>query len=215
VTEVPALLAALPLAGRVVTGDALYCQRALCTQILDGGGDYLVLVKGNQPTLLADIELVLASPPPGSVVAQVAQVDAGHGRREVRRLRATAALRGYTDWPGLSQVGTVERVVHTRRQRTVETRSFVTSLDPTVDAGRLLTLVRGHWGIENRLHWVRDVTLGEDASRVRSGQAPQILAVLRNAVLGLLRRHGAANVAAALRQIGWQRTALAFLGLQP
>src|SRR5688572_17671426 len=116
-TEAPPLLADLRLAGRVVTGDALYCQRALCTQIQQAGGDYLVLVKGNQPTLLADIELVFAVPPPGSVVAQAVQVDRGHGRQETRRLWATAALAGYSDWPGLRQVGQVERRVQQRGRR--------------------------------------------------------------------------------------------------
>jgi len=73
-----------------------------------------------------------------------------------------------------------------------------------VGAVRLLRVVRGHWGIEKRLHWVRDVTLGEDASQVRTGAAPQVLAALRNVVLGLLRRAGVTNIAAALRQNGWQ-----------
>ena len=213
--EAAALLAGLDLAGRVVTGDALYCQRALCAQVVGAGGDYLVLVKGNQPTLLADIELALAAPPPGRAVATARQADIGHGRRETRRLRATTALAGYSDWPGLAQVGEVERVVRARGRRTGETRHFVTSLGPEAGADRLLAGLRGHWGIENRLHWVRDVTLGEDASRVRSGNAPQVMAALRNATLGLLRLHGCTNIAAALRQIGWQRTAVHLLGLSP
>ncbi len=79
----------------------------------------------------------------------------------------------------------------------------------------MLTLARGHWGIENRLHYVRDVTLGEDASRVRTGAAPQVLAALRNAVLALLRATGATNIAATLRDITWRGTALALLGLTP
>jgi predicted transposase YbfD/YdcC len=211
-TEAPPLLADPRFAGWIVTGDALSCQRMLCTQIQPVGGNYLVLVKGNQPTLLADIELVFAVPPPGTAVATAIQVDRGHGRWERRQLWATGALTGYSDWPGLRQVGKVERVVRERGHRTVETRSFVTSLGPEVDAARLLQLVRGPWGIENRLHWVRDVTFGEDACRVRSGNAPQILAALRNAVVGLLRVHGATNIA-ALRQIAWQRTALRLLAL--
>jgi predicted transposase YbfD/YdcC len=211
--EAAALLADLDLAGRLVTGDALYCQRALCAQVVGAGGDYVLLVKGNQPTLLADIELVLAAPPPGEATATARQIDVGHGRRETRRLWATAALAGYSDWPGLGQVGKVERVVRARGATTRETRHFVTSLGPEAGADRLLATVRGHWGIENRLHWVRDVTLGEDASRVRSGNAPQIMAALRNAVLSLLRLRGCTNIAAGLRQIGWQRTAIQWLGL--
>ena len=80
---------------------------------------------------------------------------------------------------------------------------MITSLGDEVSAGKLLEYVRGHWEIENRLHWVRDVTLGEDASPVRMGAAPQVMAVLRNITLGLLRSFGYRNIAAALRRIGW------------
>ena len=208
-------MAQLPLAGRTVTGDALYCQRSLCRQIRDAGGDYLVIVKENQPTLLADIQLLFAAPPPGERFARATQQDRGHGRQEWRQLWASTALTGYLDWPAAGQVGRVERVVRQGTRRGGETRAFITSLGPEVDAPQLLRLVRGHWRIENRLHYVRDVTLGEDASRIRTGAAPQVMAALRNAVLNLLRARGATNIAAALRQIGWQGSALAILGLLP
>lgn len=212
-TVAPHLLAALPLAGAVVTGDALYCQRALCAQIVAAGGDYLVFVKGNQPSLEEAITLLFTAPPPGEAFATTTQPHRHGSRREVRQLWASDALTGYLDWPGCAQVGRLERTWTAQSRTGGETRHFVTSLPPTVGPTALLALARGHWGIENRLHYVRDVTLGEDASRVRTGAAPQVLAALRNAVLTLLRAAGATNIAAALRDIGWRGTALAMLGL--
>jgi predicted transposase YbfD/YdcC len=210
----PAVLADLPLAGRVVTGDALYAQRAFCQQILAAGGDDLVIVKRNQPTLYGDIALLFAEPPPGERFRYAEQRGRHGDRQEVRRRWASSALAGYLDWPGVSQVLKVERVVARQGQRRREVRYAVTSLGPDVGAARLLELVRSHWAIENRLHWVRDVTLGEDGCRVRTGAAPQVLAALRNVVLALLRRRGVQNVAAALREHGWQpHGTLRFLGL--
>ena len=196
-----------------MTGDALYCQRMLCRQIRAAGGDYLVLVKENQPTLLADIRTLFDTPPPGERFAATTRIEQGHGRHETRRLWASAALAGYLDWPDVGQVGKVERTVTRAGRAGGETRYFITSLGPGVGPERLLALVRGHWGIENRLHYVRDVTLGEDASRVRSGAAPQVMAILRNSVLNLLRHYRSANIAASLRAVAWHRSALALLGL--
>ena len=213
----PALLAQVPLRGRVVTGDALYCQRAVCQQILDAGGDYLVVVKANQPDLYDDLTLLFAQPPAGEGFATAVQHAKGHGRREVRRLWASTALVGYLDWPGAQQVCAVERTVSRRGTHSREVRYLLTSQPPErAGAARLLRQRRGHWGIENRLHWVRDVTLGEDASQVRSGAAPEVLAALRNTVLAVLRHAGCTNIAAALRETGWQGDrALRLLGWLP
>src|SRR5262249_44492352 len=120
---------------------------------------------------------------------------------------ASAALADYLTelgWTGAQQVARLERVVRRLRgaragQSTRLVRYFLTSLSPQVPARQLLRLIREHWHSENRLHYVREVTLGEDASQVRSGAAPQALAALRNAVLGLLRQHRYTNIAAALR----------------
>ena len=214
-TVAPHLLAQVPLAGAVVTGDALYCQRALCAQVIAAGGDYLVFVKGNQPSLEEAITVLFDAPPPGEVFATARQRHRHGSRHELRRLRASTALTGYLDWPGAAQVGRLERTWTERGRHGGETRHFVTSLPAAVGPATLLALARGHWGIENRLHYVRDVTLGEDASRVRSGAAPQVLAALRNAVLALLRASGATNIAAALRDVTWRGTALALVGLGP
>ena len=123
---------------------------------------------------------------------------------ERRTLAASTALVGYSLWPGLAQVFQLERqVTRKKNQKAVREVVFgVTSLPPEkVNAERLLVLSRGHWGIENRLHWVRDVTFGEDQSRIRSGHAPQVMAALRNIAISLLRTAGFANIAAALRHL--------------
>jgi len=104
-------------------------------------------------------------------------------------------------WPHLQQVCRLERQRVVKGKKQVEVSYAITSLPATeADAKRLLTLSRGHWGIENRLHWVRDVTFDEDRSQVRTGAAPQVLAGLRNLVISLVRRDGHSNVAAALRR---------------
>jgi predicted transposase YbfD/YdcC len=124
----------------------------------------------------------------------------GHGRREKRTLRVTPILQKYLDWPGAVQVFQIHRVRHLPGKTEQETVCGITSLAPEeADAQRLQGLVRGHWGIENRLHWVRDVTLGEDACRVRRGDAAQVLAAFRNAAIHLLEEVEAASKASATR----------------
>jgi predicted transposase YbfD/YdcC len=110
-------------------------------------------------------------------------------------------LTEYLDWPGAKQVCLLERVRRTQGKETTETVCAITSLGAEeASAERLLAIARGHWDIENRLHWVRDMSLGEDACRVRTGEAPEILAATRNAVLRLMRSSGLTEIAAALRR---------------
>lgn len=211
------LLAGLVLEGRVVTMDALLTQHAIAKDIVDHDGDYLMVVKDNQPTLRADIALLFEAP--GAAAAtrtQTCNTDRGHDRRERRTLQASPALTDYLDWPGLAQVFQVtRRVVDTR---TGEVRHEVvyglTSLAPDrADAKALLRLLRGHWAIENRSHWVRDVTFDEDRSQARTGAIPQVMAALRNLAIGLLRLAGFSAIAPATRRLAalpWQ--ALALLG---
>jgi hypothetical protein len=116
-------------------------------------------------------------------------------------LKATTALNAYLDWPGVAQVGQIQSVVERGGKVSQETRYFITSATRQVaDAGVLLGCVRGHWSIENRSHYVRDVTLGEDTSRIRKGGGPEIMAALRNAAIGFLRATGATNIAETLRR---------------
>lgn len=127
-------------------------------------------------------------------------VGKGHGRIEQRSITTTSLLKDYLNWPGAWQVFKVVRTRTIRGKATTETSYGITSLSPEqANADRLLTLVRGHWCIENSLHYVRDVTFGEDASRVRTGSAPVIMAGIRNIAVTLLNRAGVKNKAEALR----------------
>jgi predicted transposase YbfD/YdcC len=199
------------LEGRVVTMDALLTQRQIAQQIVDAGGDYVMLVKENQPQLLEDIQTVFAlAPIAGEQRTAAETLDLGHGRIEQRGLQTSAVLVGYSNWPGLAQVFQVERQIMIKKTGEVreEVVAGVTSLAPArADAARLLALVRGHWQIENQSHWVRDVTFDEDRSQVRGGNIPQVMAALRNTVIGLMRWAGYTNIAAACRRFAAQPAA--------
>lgn len=209
----PALLAPVDLRGCVVTGDAHFAHRALCHTIVAQGADYLFALKGNQPTLLEDVAYLFAEPP--QVFPETTQRGRHGDRWEVRRLRASDALNAYSGWPHLGQVCRLDRAITRKGLTRWEVVYLITSLPPQrATPRRLLELARGHWHIENRLHYVRDVTLGEDASQVRCGAAPQVMAALRNTTIGLMRLAGTANIAAALRRHSAHPTeALALLGL--
>ena len=209
-----ALLERVRMADRVLTGDALYCQRRLCEQVVAEGGDYLFIVKTNQKGLYEDIELCFDRPVAGQKYAYAETVSRHADRRELRRLWATDVLKTYLDWPGHRQVMKVESWRRVKDKLTRQVRYAITSLGPRTSADRLLQLIRGHWRIENSLHYVRDVTMGEDGSQVRTASAPQVMAALRNVVINILRLFGATNIASAIRNIAWQPNgALRMLGL--
>jgi len=205
-TVAPALLARVAWPGRVLTGDALFCQRHLCQQVRAAGGDYLLLVKENQPTLYDDIRL-LFDPPAGSKPLplldrrEVQTRERGHGRQdEVRHLVASTDLTDYLDWPGVAQVFRLERTWRERGATKQALHYGITSLQPAVGPPeRLLALKRGHWAIENGLHRVKDVCLGEDQSLIHRGQGPTVMALLRDAAVSLLRRAGVRQISARLR----------------
>ena len=198
------LLDALVLSGRVLTADALHTHAAVAQAVLERGGDYLLPVKENQPLLREDIALVFAHRAGLADTITTAQTTDGHGGRvEERRLSASTALRDYLQWPGHAQVLELRRQV--TEKRTGKTRQEVvygiTSLAPErATAAQLLQLWREHWHVENRLHWVRDVTFDEDRSQVRAGHAPQVMAALRNVAISVLRLCGAEKIAAACRR---------------
>jgi predicted transposase YbfD/YdcC len=169
-------------------------------------------VKENQPTLARDIAAEFAGPEAGLSPLQAArreaeieratEVDKGHGRIERRSIEVTSSLAEYLgpDWPGCAQVFRLTRVRKTGEKIETEVISGITSL-PRERAGAkaLLGLIRGHWGIENGLHGVRDGTLREDASRIRRGSAPEVMAALRNIIVFVFKRLGHTNAAAATR----------------
>jgi predicted transposase YbfD/YdcC len=205
ISAAPRLIGQVDVEGKVVSGDAMQTQRALSEQIVEDGGEYLWIVKENQPTLRADIETLFMSQgmPCNLTDFRTAQtLDKGHGRIEQRRLTASSALNDYLDWPYVGQVLKMERETYNCRQQ--HTRSEIvygiTSLPAAkADAARLMALVRNHWSIENGLHYRRDVTFQEDACRMKSRMAAQVLAVLNNLAIGVIRHLGWNNAAEARR----------------
>ncbi len=211
ITAAPRLLQALDLRGKIITGDALLAQRELSIQIVEAGGDYVWTVKGNQPELEQDLALLFApehvvkgfSPASHEDFQTEPTTNKGHGRLERRTITVSSALKDYLDWPDVEQVFRLERWVREVRtgKETREVVYGVTSLTAAeASPQRLLELVRGHWQIENGLHYRRDETMREDAYHIRRGHAPEAMAILNNLVLGLLLRRGIRNVPQARRR---------------
>jgi hypothetical protein len=163
------------------------------------------------PPLFPPEDLPVA-PPTGQVATTI---EKGHGRIEKRTLRTTTILTKHQDWVGLEQGFELVRERTEQGKKTVAVVHGITSLTPErADAQRLLELTRGHWGIENELHYKRDVTMGEDASRVRKGVAPQVMAALRNSIIHVLSAVVAPSLASAMRTMGNSLSqALSVLGL--
>jgi predicted transposase YbfD/YdcC len=222
ITAVPRLLADRDLTGTVTTLDALLTQRGIAAQIRAQGGHDLMAVKPNQPELHAAIDGLFMTPPLAAAADRVGAATtggAGHGRLERRRLERSAALTGYLDWPDAQQVlrRTCRRVILATGEIQEESTYGVTSLPPDLATpAQIEALWRGHWTIENRIHDVRDLTLGEDACQVRVGAAPQALAARRNALLTRLRVLGWTLIPDALRHYGaYAHRALALLSASP
>lgn len=211
IKAVPHLLEGRDLRGTVTTMDALLTQRTIAQQIVNAGGDYLMAVKANQRELCLATAELFADPPwltheQGANYRQYTKIEKGHGRLEKRTLESSPALRAYMleylHWPGGEQVmrRTCRRVVLKTGEVSEEVKYGVTSLRwEEADAEELEGLWREHWTIENRVHYVRDVTMGEDANQMRVGNAPQVLAALRNSVINLIRKKGWTSIADAIR----------------
>ncbi len=203
--EIPiaqALLPCLPVAGRVFPADALHTQKDAHAWCRCGWrGKTVLTVKNNQPTLYADLTTYFADP--HASFEQFSPIDRHRGRIEKRSIRVSTEMNSYlADWPLIGQVAELTRTVTVRKtgKTTEEVVYLITPLTPQeANPQRLLELVRGHWGIENSSHYVRDVTFGEDRSRLRSGHTPQILAALRNLAITLIHRQGSSQIAATRR----------------
>jgi predicted transposase YbfD/YdcC len=209
IAAAPRILTALDLRGRVVCGDALFTQRDLSAQVLYEGGDYIWFVKENQSRLKEDVEQFFAPArkAPGWHAPELAREQAqttekGHGRLEQRTLTAIVDDHGFIDWPGLRQVFKLERKVTETATGVISVDEVVgiTSLSPEIaSAKRLLEWTRSYWGIENGLHYRRDVTLDEDSTRMSSSALAETMAVLNNFVIGLMSKLGFRNLASAQR----------------
>ena len=196
ITAIPRLLELLDLHGATVTIDAIGCQTAIAQQIVEQGGDYVLCVKDNQPglakALKADLDDMVRGEFQGVPHDHCETVEGDHGRIETRRVWTTPSVdwlgTEQDRWAGLRSVGVVEAVREVPAQGVGRERRYYISSLPGADAQRLAAAVRGHWGIENRLHYVLDVAFAEDQSRVRHGHAAQNLSRIRRIALNLLRR---------------------------
>jgi predicted transposase YbfD/YdcC len=191
ITVVPELLRALELAGCIVTADAMHCQKNIAKEIIEADADYVLALKGNQGTAFDEVKRFLddAVSRKDQTLVFLETVDKGHGRLEVRRYWQSEKIAWYADrgqWEGLRSVGLVESVREIHGQPTVERRYYLSSLPADIE--RFAKAVRGHWSIENQLHWVLDVVFGEDQSRARTEQAAENLAALRRLAVNVLRR---------------------------
>lgn len=188
-THVHEFLNRVLLAGRIFTADALYTQREVCLHTVSADADYLLIAKENQSTLHNDLALFFREPPADCRDWRTASsFNKGHGRLETREIWVSTELNDFLarDWYGVAQVFCLRRRIQHALKCTQQVVYGFTSLTPQqADASRLLELIRAHWSIENRLHWRRDVTLAEDASQVRKGTTPHVLAVLNSFVLAL------------------------------
>ncbi len=209
--EIPgatAMISGRDLRGCVVTADALHTQRAWCRTVRKQGGDYVLIVKKNQRNLRGDLALLFGGEWPTWLGRDTkTTTNKGHGRREVRKMHTSAEMNEYlaAQWEDLAQVFQIEREVVHNGKTSHEVVYGITSVPREVaDAEEVLTLVRAHWHLENRVHWRRDVTLGEDACQVKQTKAAQVLASLNNGVLMLMDHLGVENVKAQMREFAAQ-----------
>jgi predicted transposase YbfD/YdcC len=204
ITAVPQLLRVLELSGCIVTIDAMGCQKKIAKEIIEADADYVLALKGNQETVHEEVKAFLDTTLaekqgprlPGAKLSRAAAhlatketVEKDHGRIETRRYYQSAELDWFADrskWEGLQSVGMVEAIREVQGKTSVERRYYLCSLPLGVET--FARAVRGHWGVENKLHWALDVCFREDQSRARAGHAAENLATLRRLALNLLKR---------------------------
>ncbi len=210
ITAIPKLLEMLSLKGTIITIDAIGCQREVAQQIVDPGGDYLLALKGNQTTLHADVVLFLDDPQVRADSSD-SDVDAGHGRIEIRNAMVSSDITWLQEqhgWPGLAAIGKIQRSREIGDKTTSETAYYL--LSTKLSAKRFNEVARHHWGIENSLHWVLDVTMNEDQARNRKDHGPENLAMLRRMAINLARLEPSkGSMKGKLKRAGWSNEYLA------
>jgi predicted transposase YbfD/YdcC len=215
ITAIPKLLEILELKGAIVTIDAMGCQKEIAQKIIDGGGDYVLAVKDNQPTLHAALQehfvhLHETDFEDGECQRHTTH-DKAHGRVEERHYysaplpKAMAALT--EQWAGLKSIGQVITFTERDGKQTDEVRYYISSLPAQVK--RFAQCARGHWGIENSLHWVLDVTFDEDRSRIRKDNGQENFALLRRMAVSLIKQDTSkGSVRRKRKRAGWNNDAL-------
>ncbi len=188
ITAIPTLLDMLDLAESIVTIDAMGCQSAITEKIIANKADYVLALKGNQGALHEDVEMFFKRKLPKIKRYEYKENSSGHGRNEIRKCVAVDDIdwlrTRHPQWFKLKSIIEIESTRDIKGTVTTEKRYYISSLD--ADPKNLLRIVRQHWGIENKLHWVLDVCFGEDKSRIRKGNAPRNIAIIKKTALNLL-----------------------------
>lgn len=195
ITALPELIKVLDLKGCIVTLDSMGCQREIAKRIVTKKADYVLAVKGNQPSLLKALQGCfqrLDDDPESMTHYTTGSTERHHGRVETRKITAISAVayfpgRQFLEWPKLETLVRVESTTVRGGKTATQTRWYVTTLPPQ-SVELIATGIRSHWGIENLLHWTLDVAFNEDANRTRKGNGPECSAILRHIVLNLLRQ---------------------------
>ncbi len=216
ITAIPKLLEVLDLHGCIVTIDAIGCQQDIAAQIIDQGGDYVLAVKANQGSLFTEVHQCFEDIEAEGMRFYETE-EQGHGRAETRWYWMTETLPWplrRIQWKGLRSMGVVEASRTVGEKYTVERRYYISSLP--ADAQQLAEAVRGHWHIENQLHWVLDVAFREDESRIRTGHADANMAVVRRIALNLLKQDTSVKLGIANKRLkaGWDEAYLLKILLQ-
>lgn len=200
ITAIPELLEALYIKGFLVSIDAMGCQKSIARQITAKGGDYLLMVKGNQPSLLEAIETTFIDHHEAEGIERQSQVEQSHGRigGQIASVLPAKGVVDMVDWPKCKTIGRIDSLRKVgAKVSDLERRYYISSRE--LSAEQLAAAVRAHWGIENRLHWILDVSFGEDGSTIRKDNAPQNLSLLKKIVLNLIRLDTTDNTKASLR----------------
>ena len=207
ITAIPELLRLVDIKGAIITIDAMGTQKAIAEQIVEGGRDYVLALKGNQETLHQAVIDYIDEQLEGDLADAQEHVttEKGHGREETRtylQLPAPEELPGFLRWKGLKSIGLVTSCCLRDGKETIEVRYYISSL--AVDVKQFARAVRGHWGIENSCHWSLDMTFREDESRLRERHLRENFAWLNRFALSLLKQHpGRQSVVMKRRSCGW------------
>ncbi len=216
----PQILERVSVKDHIITADALHAQKKFCETIYLKGGGYVIVVKGNQEKLLEDLKLFFETPPPQSEIETYQTLEKSKGRIEKRTIWMSGDLTEYLNWPGLTHVFKIQREREegggkNQGQKSSETDYGIACLPTEFSTTKHLSIyLRGHWSIENNLHHVRDVSFHEDASTIRTGRAPQVMAILRNLIMTVFKRGTVKSFPLAFRRFSAHPEELfEFLGL--
>lgn len=209
ITAIPELLEWLDVRGAIVTIDAMGCQKAIAEKIVDKGGDYIFGLKGNQGNLNDDVRVFFEKT---DGLSSFQDKDWGHGRAETRTCYASNDVRWLIErnpgWKGLSTIIMIESEREEKGEKSFERRFYISSHH--ADPEKLLRAIRLHWGVENTLHWILDMSFGEDQSRIRKGNAPENMAIIRHTALNMLQqvKQKRQSIKRLRKLAGWENSVL-------